>query len=78
MPYDPPKNDTSLPGGSPFRVFIRDGLPGDPLHQSLSSEIAGLPSKWKEMPTLASAIHIVDKRNDYDLFTSLWTTSTLS
>ncbi len=64
MPYNPPKGEFSLPTGSPFRVFVQDGMPGDPLHQSPAG-IAGLPMKgegqeWKEMPTLASAIQLPD------------------
>lgn len=60
MPYHPPTADIPISSGSPLRVIIREGLPEDPLHQSPGGDIAGLPSKWKDMPTLASAIHIAD------------------
>lgn len=63
MPYHPPRSDVPLPSDSPPRVFIRDGLPDDPLH-STPSGISGLPVKehrpWNEMSILASAIQLPD------------------
>ena len=61
MPYRPPPNYFSLSNATTLRVLVRDGLPNGPLHQMVQNiDFPGLPMKYNEMPSLASAINIAD------------------